>query len=305
MTRTATLVAGGRGQLGAELARSLAGGHGIVHAPGSGELDVSDGQAVADAVDSFATTARDSGLRPVVINAAAFTAVDAAEADPERAAAVNTAGAGALARACAVGGLPLLHVSTDYVFPGDAAEPYEPDSPTGPRTVYGRTKLDGERAVLESGARAWIVRTAWVYGARGGNFVKTMARLESERDTVSVVDDQIGSPTWAADLSSGLVELAARVTQRRGPDRKVLHCTNSGSASWYEFARAVFAELGADPERVRSCTTAEFPRPAPRPAYSVLSGRAWSESGMTSLRPWREALTAAFAVDGGVFRPAS
>lgn len=302
MAPVAALVAGGRGQLGTELSRLLSGSGTLVHAPGSRELDITDAEAVSDAVESLSQTARDAKLRPVVLNAAAFTAVDAAESEPERAAAVNVEGAGAVARACAASGLPLLHVSTDYVFPGDATEPYEPDEATGPKTVYGRTKLDGEQAVLNSGAQAWVVRTAWVYGATGGNFVKTMARLEAERDELTVVDDQIGSPTWAADLAAGLLELAGRAVLRKGPERKVLHCTNSGAVSWYEFARAIFAELGADPERVRPCSTAEFPLPAPRPAYSVLSGRAWADAELTPLRPWREALSAAFAADGPALR---
>lgn len=304
MTRLAVLVPGGRGQLGSELRRLLAGTrHGLVHAPGSGELDVSDPEAVVDAVESFAETARDADLRPVVINAAAFTAVDAAEDEPARAAAVNTTGPGTLATECAAHGLPLLHVSTDYVFGGDGDEPYEPDAETAPKTVYGRTKLDGERAVLDAGSHAWVVRTSWVYGATGRNFVKTVARLAAERDTVSVVDDQVGSPTWAADLARGLVEIAGLVAQRRGPRRRVLHCTNSGQASWFEFARAVFSELGHDPARVHPCTTAEFPLPAPRPAYSVLSDTAWREAGLSPLPAWRDSLTAALAADPEAFRP--
>ncbi len=304
MTRLAVLVPGGRGQLGSELRRLLAGSrHSLVHTPGSGELDVSDAEAVVDAVESFAETARDSGLRPVVINAAAYTAVDAAEDDPARAAAVNATGPGTLAKECAARGLPLLHVSTDYVFGGEGREPYEPDTETAPKTVYGRTKLDGERAVLDAGGHAWIVRTSWVYGASGRNFVKTMARLAAERDTVTVVDDQIGSPTWAADLARGLVELAGRVAERRGPRRRVLHCTNSGQTSWFEFARAVFSELGHDPARVYPCTTAEFPLPAPRPAYSVLSDTVWREEGLAPLPPWRDSLTAALAEAPEAFRP--
>lgn len=302
-SRLAVLVPGGRGQLGRELVRLAGADRGsLVHAPGSAELDIADPGAVADAVDSFADAARDAQLRPVVVNAAAYTAVDAAETDRARAAAINTGGAATLAEACRACGLPLLHVSTDYVFPGDATEPYEPEQTTGPRTVYGRTKLDGERAVLDSHPRSWVVRTSWVYGAGGSNFVKTMARLESERDTLSVVDDQVGSPTWSADLAHGLLELADRAAQRHAPRRQVLHCTNSGSASWFELARAVFTELGADPERVQPCSSAEFPRPAPRPAYSVLSERAWAEEGYTPLRPWREALSAAFARDGEALR---
>ncbi|QIZ34572.1 dTDP-4-dehydrorhamnose reductase [Saccharopolyspora sp. ASAGF58] len=304
MSRLAVLVPGGRGQLGSELARILAARPGtLVHRPGSRELDVTDAEEVADAVGSFAETAKDAELRPVVINAAAYTAVDAAESDPDRAARINAEGAASLAKACRSSGLPLVHVSTDYVFPGDGARPYEPTDPTGPRSVYGRTKLEGERAVLESGARAWVVRTAWVYGASGKNFLKTMIRLSGERDTLSVVDDQIGSPTWAADLASGLLELAERVAERRGPEQKVLHCTNSGQVTWCEFARAIFAELGLDENRVHPCTTADFPLPAHRPAYSVLSDAAWREAGLTPMRTWREALAAAFEKDGETLRP--
>jgi dTDP-4-dehydrorhamnose reductase len=181
------------------------------------------------------------------------------------------------------------------VFPGDAARPYEPSDRTGPRTAYGRTKLAGEERVLAAWRRSWVVRTAWAYGASGGNFVKTMARLERDRDTVSVVDDQHGSPTWTRDLATGLVELADLVTTRREPAGRVLHGTGGGETTWYGFTRAIFEELGADPGRVRPCPSTEYPRPAPRPAYSVLSGTSWQDAGLTPLRPWREALSAAFA----------
>ena len=188
--------------------------------------------------------------------------------------------------------MPLLHVSTDYIFDGEGSRPYEPGDRTSPRSAYGRTKLAGERAVLSSGARGFVVRTAWLYGATGSNFVKTIARLERTQPTLPVVADQRGSPTWSADLALGLVELAGRADQL-APG--VLHCTNSGETTWFEFARAVFDELGADPGRIRPCSSAQFPRPAPRPAYSVLSGAAWAGAGLSPLRGWREALAAAFA----------
>jgi dTDP-4-dehydrorhamnose reductase len=156
--------------------------------------------------------------------------------------------------------------------------------------------------VLGKAARAWVVRTAWIYGPAGGNFVKTIARLERERDKLSVVDDQVGSPTYTADLSDGLLALAARAVGPDAPTQRVLHCTGSGSTTWYGFARAVFEELGADPERVQPCTTAEFPRPAPRPAYSVLSGDAWLAAGLSPMRHWRDALAAAFADEGDALR---
>lgn len=287
----ALLVTGGKGQLGSEVAAAGdAAGAGLVRAPGSAELDVTDGQLVRDAVASLVRDA--GGLRPVVVNAAAYTAVDDAETDSERAYQVNAIGPGLLASACAELSVPLLHVSTDYVFDGLGSRPYEPPDPTGPRSAYGRTKLAGERAVLSSAARAYVVRTAWLYGAVGNNFVKAMARLQRSRPTLSVVDDQRGSPTWSADLAAGLVELAAAADRLRPG---VLHCVNGGETTWFGFARAVFEELGADPSRVTPCSSEQFPRPAPRPAYSVLSVAAWKSAGLTPLRDWRSALAAAFA----------
>ncbi len=280
--RLALLVTGGNGQLGrAVTEQAIAAGH-LVRACSSADLDVTDSVAVQDAVAALV-----AGVgRAVVINCAAHTAVDAAESEPEKAAAVNTHGAENLAESCAHHGARLVHVSTDYVFAGDAAEPYQPGDATGPRSVYGQTKLAGERAVLAALPSAHVVRTAWVYGAHGANFVATMLRLERERDIVRVVDDQQGSPTCASDLAAGLLELAA-VT---GVPGGVLHATNAGATTWFGLAQAVFAEVGADPQRVHPCSSEEFPRPAPRPAFSVLSNEAWTAAGLTALQPWREAL---------------
>lgn len=288
----ALLVPGGGGQLGRELAAR--GGSDVI-APGSAELDVTNAGAVLEAVKSLPPGG-------AVINAAAYNAVDAAETDGTRAFAVNGDGPRLLAAACASAGVPLIHVSTDYVFPGDSTRPYEVTDPVGPRTVYGATKAAGEAAVLRSGAQAWVVRTAWVYGAYGKNFVKTMASLAATRDTLSVVDDQVGCPTWTGDLATGLLELAARAVSGAGPEERLLHATGGGSTTWFGFARAVFEELGLDPARVTPCTTEEFPRPAPRPAYSVLSDSSWRAAGLTPLREWREALAAAFAEHGDHFR---
>ncbi|HEX3787277.1 MAG TPA: dTDP-4-dehydrorhamnose reductase [Pseudonocardiaceae bacterium] len=288
--RLALLVPGGRGQLGSDLAR-LGAAYGSVTAPGSAELDITAVASVTAAVDALVKSARADDSRPVVCNAAAYTAVDAAEDDTDRAEAINATGPALLAAVCASRGVPLLHVSTDYVFPGDARKPYEPDDPTGPRSVYGRTKLAGERAVLTGTDQSWVVRTAWVYGAAGSNFVRTMAKLGNTRPELSVVDDQRGSPTWSADLAGGLLELAGKAVEGSGPDHRVLHCTGGGETTWFGLAQAVFAELGMDPERVKPCTTADFPRPAPRPAYSVLADTTWRTAGLTPLRPWREALT--------------
>ncbi|HEV8562503.1 MAG TPA: dTDP-4-dehydrorhamnose reductase [Actinophytocola sp.] len=289
----AVLVPGGAGQLGRELA-ALAGDGVLVRAPGCATLDLTQAGAVVEAVTALVDEARAAGLAPVVVNAAAYTAVDDAETHRARAFAVNADGPRVLAAACSSRGVPLIHVSTDYVFPGDGTRPYEVDDPVGPRSVYGQTKLAGEEAVLGSGARAWVVRTAWVYGAFGRNFVRTMIRLAGSDDPVSVVDDQRGSPTWTADLARGLLELARRVSTGAAPDTRLLHCTGTGETTWYGLARAVFEELGADPSRVRPCTTDEFPRPAPRPAYSVLSNKTWQAAGLTPLPDWRSALATAF-----------
>jgi len=267
------------------------------------DLDITDSFAVHDTVAEWArVVASDSAAhRLVVLNAAAYTAVDPAESDEETAYAVNAAAPALLATACARAGAQLVHVSTDYVFPGDrvGGPPYEVDDATGPASAYGRTKLAGELAVREIlPAASWVVRTAWVYGATGGNFVKTMARLESERDTVSVVDDQTGSPTWSRDLARALYALA-----REDAPAGTYHCTNRGQTTWHGFTRAIFEELGADPDRVLPTTTDAFPRPAPRPAYSVLSPRSWDDAGLPRLPGWREALAEAFATQGAAFRP--
>lgn len=297
MLKLAVLVPGGTGQLGRDLA--LLGSDDVrVRAPGSAELNVAQPGEVVAAVARLASEARADDRVPVVLNAAAYTSVDAAEEHEAKAFAVNADGPRVLAAACSAHRVPLVHVSTDYVFSGDAAapfKPYEPGDPLGPRSAYGRTKAAGEDAVLGSGARAWIVRTAWVYGRTGSNFVRTIVRLEGERDELSVVDDQRGSPTWSADLAAGLLELAGKIAAGEGPTEKVLHCTGGGEATWFDLARAVFEELGADAGRVRPCTTDEFPRPAPRPAYSVLSNASWRAAGLTPLRDWREALHAYFA----------
>ncbi|WP_019816520.1 SDR family oxidoreductase, partial [Saccharomonospora saliphila] len=209
----AVLVPGGSGQLGRALAAEAARHADDVQlwAPSSAELDVTRPGAVVEALADLATGAREAGRAPVVLNAAAYTAVDAAEDDENRAFAVNADGPRVLAAVCSSRRVPLIHVSTDYVFSGDAGRPYEPDDPLGPRTAYGRTKAAGEDAVLGSGARAWIVRTAWLYSGGAGDFVGTMARLERERDTVSVVEDEVGSPTSADDLARALLDLAGPV----------------------------------------------------------------------------------------------
>lgn len=292
---TRLLITGARGQLGSDLMRAAVAADIGAEGFGSADLDITDASAVRDAVAVFAA----AGDGPaVIINSAAYTAVDAAESDPDNAYAVNVTGPRNLATAAASHGIGLITVSTDYVFPGDATVPYEIDDPTGPKSVYGSTKLAGERAALLAHPATHVVRTSWVYGMVGSNFVKTMAVLESRHGTISVVDDQRGSPTWSADLAAGLIELA-----RSDVPGGVLHATGAGATTWCGLARAVFAELGANPARVLPTTTDAFPRPAPRPAYSVLSGRSWSDAGLAPLRDWRTALAAAFQEHRSEFLP--
>ena len=234
----------------------------------------------------------------VVVNCAAYTDVDGAESDEAGAYAVNAAGPEHVARACARAGARLIHVSTDYVFSGDFGDgeprPYEPGDEADPRGVYARSKLAGERAVLAAlpeASQGIVVRTAWVYtGGTGKDFVAVMRRLAAGHGPVDVVDDQTGSPTYVADLAAALLQVADdRVP---GP---ILHAANGGEVSRFGQARAVFEECGADPARVRPVSTARFPRPAPRPAYSALGGRQSTAAGLAPLRPWRDALVAALA----------
>jgi dTDP-4-dehydrorhamnose reductase len=263
------LVLGGRGMLGTDVALELA-ARGVGHrAVGSAECDVRDLDAVRRAVARY----------QVVVNCAAWTAVDDAETHEPGAFAINATGARNVALACAEAGARMVHVSTDYVFAGDAASPYLPDAPQDPRSAYGRTKAAGEWAIRAVNPDAMIVRTAWLYGNHGPNFVATMLRLAAERETLSVVDDQRGAPTWTKDLAEYLVTLAG--SDSPGGN---YHGTNGGEASWFDLARAAFLLKGLDPERISPCTTADFPRPAPRPAYSVLAPNG------PAMRPWDEAL---------------
>jgi dTDP-4-dehydrorhamnose reductase len=280
---TAWLVTGARGQLGHDLLAQLGERSEQVTAVGRQEMDLTDERSVRSGVASWLDGARAD--RHVLVNAAAYTAVDAAEDDEATALVVNGHAPGWMAETMAGRGR-LVHVSTDYVFDGTATSPYAVDAPTAPRSAYGRTKAAGEAAVAAAGGDAVVVRTAWVYGVHGANFVRTMRRLERERDTVGVVSDQVGSPTWSHDLAASLVELGGFAD----PVPPVLHFTNAGEVSWHGLARAVFEGVGADPARVLPVTTAEFPRPAPRPAYSVLDLTAWTGAGLTGPRAWDEAL---------------
>jgi len=244
-------------------------------------------RAELDNTDQAAVSAEVAAATPdVVVNCAAWTAVDDAESAEDRALAVNGTGTAHVARACAEAGARLFHLSTDYVFAGDAARPYAADDPTGPRTAYGRTKLAGERAVRDLlPAAGYVLRTAWLYGAHGPNFVATIIKLERDRPTVDVVNDQRGQPTWTADVAAKIVELGAAYAPAG-----IYHATSSGEATWFDLAREVFELLGADPQRVRPTTSSTFPRPAPRPGYSVLDHGSWAGTTIEPIGDWRLAL---------------
>ncbi|MDX6285642.1 MAG: dTDP-4-dehydrorhamnose reductase [Frankiales bacterium] len=277
------LVTGAGGQLGRDVLRVIA-DRDVVGLTRS-ELDVADPSSVATAFETH---------RPdIVINTAAWTDVDGAEEDEAAAVAINRDGPANLAAHAASTGAILIHVSTDYVFDGTATMPYDEDTPIAPRSAYGRSKAAGEQVLLASAATAYVVRTAWLYGAGGRNFVRTMATLARGKQDVRVVDDQRGSPTWTYDLATGLVALA---DSRPAPG--IYHATSSGDTTWCGFARAIFAAVGADSDRVQPVTTAEYPRPAPRPAYSVLGDRRWRAAGLPPLPNWMEALERALAAEG-------
>jgi dTDP-4-dehydrorhamnose reductase len=269
------LLTGAAGMLGQDLQRALDGR--TLTALGRDELDVTDLDAVRSAASGH----------DVIINAAAYTKVDDAEEHEDTAHAVNAIGAGNLATAAAENNARLVQVSTDYVFNGHADSPYPEDTPLDPISAYGRTKADGERRAFAANPGAtYVVRTAWLYGAGGPNFAKTMLSLAAGHDTISVVDDQLGQPTWTADLARQIVVLL----DANAPGG-VYHATNAGQTSWYHFARAVFEEAGLDPDRVKPTDSSSFVRPAPRPSYSVLGHGTWAKVGLAPLRGWREALT--------------
>lgn len=282
------LITGASGMLGTDLQTVLAGQD--VTALGRADLDVTDLDAVRAAVAGH----------DVVINAAAYTKVDDAEGDEDAAYAVNATGAKNLAIAAREAGAKLIQVSTDYVFDGAATTPYAETAPRAPISAYGRTKAAGEElAVAEHPTGTYIVRTAWLYGQHGPNFAATMLRLAGSHPTVSVVVDQLGQPTWTADLARQIVLLA-----ESDAPAGAYHGTNSGQGSWFDFTRAIFSEAGLDPERVLPTDSTAFVRPAPRPSYSVLGHDGWAAVGLPEMRDWREALADAVA-SGAVAAPAA
>jgi dTDP-4-dehydrorhamnose reductase len=274
------IVTGAAGMLGTDLVQRLAQDGHEVRALGRTALDVTDADAVAREVRDV----------DVVVNCAAWTAVDDAEAQEAAAFALNAVAPQLLARAARAAGARMVQISTDYVFDGRAGEPYAEDAALAPRSAYGRTKVAGEWAVRAENPDHLVVRTAWLYGAHGGCFPKTMARLASDRPELQVVSDQVGQPTWTADVA----DLVVRLVEAQVP-AGTYHATSSGQVSWHGFTRAIVESLGKDPEMVRETTSDAFVRPAPRPSYSVLGHAALERVGVEPIGDWAQRWGAAAA----------
>ncbi|MCE5169392.1 dTDP-4-dehydrorhamnose reductase [Paenibacillus profundus] len=269
------LVTGANGQLGADVVRLFSEkGHHVVGL-GRVQLDITNAIMCNNVIDEIQPDA--------VIHCAAYTAVDNAETDQDNAYLVNAIGTRNIAVAAERIKAKMCYISTDYVFDGTSSSPYYEYDNTNPLTVYGKSKRAGEQLVQSLCSRWFIVRTSWVYGASGNNFVKTMLKIGEERDSLQVVNDQWGSPTYTCDLTLFLEELV--MTEKYG----IYHASNTGICTWYEFAQAIFEEAKM-PVKVEPCTTEQFPRPAPRPRYSAMEPMAIRVNGLAPIRHWREAL---------------
>lgn len=269
------LVTGAKGQLGTDLVRMVKNKGFEVFGYGREELDITNTNQV-NGVFSY--------INPdVVIHTAAHTKVDLAESEPDQAFLVNAIGTRNIAVASEKISSKIVYISTDYVFDGTASEPINEFKPSNPLGVYGESKLAGEQFVLNLHSKFYIVRTSWVYGRYGNNFVKTMLKLGEEKKELSVVDDQIGAPTYTVDLAERIIDLIQ--TEKYG----VYHISNSGQCSWYEFAKAIFEESAID-VKVVPCTTKDFPRPAPRPSFSVLDHMGLRLNGFKEMPSWRDSL---------------
>lgn len=263
---TKFLITGANGQVGYCLTQQLQDEHEIL-AVGRNELDITDQSAVKKAIENFCPN--------VIINAAAHTAVDRAETEIELSKAINVKGPQYLAEAAKSVGAAILHISTDYVFDGQRAGKYKESDATDPQGVYGKTKLEGEQAVAAANDKFIVLRTAWVFGEHGNNFVKTMLRLAKTRDTLGVVADQVGGPTYAGDIAKALIQIAEKIIAGEKVEYGVYHLTGEPYVSWYEFAKAIFAEAVSQNvleklPLVNAITTADYPTPAKRPANSCL-----------------------------------
>jgi dTDP-4-dehydrorhamnose reductase len=284
MSRITILLTGAGGQLGRELAPALR-PHGDVIAATRAELDIAAPDAIVAAVRA---------LKPrLIVNAAAYTAVDAAETDAAAARATNAEGPRILAEEAKRVGALLIHYSTDYVFDGDRRDPYPEEAPAHPLNVYGTTKLEGEAAIAASGASALVLRTSWVYGLTGKNFLTTIRRLAAERDELRIVADQVGVPNSTRSLAGATARLVAMGLPALAERSGLYHLSATGEASWYDFARAIVGD--APRPRVTPITTAEYPLPARRPAYGVLATAKFERVFGFGIPNWREALAACLA----------
>jgi len=284
------LVIGGRGQLATALSAVRTVGGRPVVALGRPRADLADPDSLASALRETAPA--------LVINAGAYTAVDKAEAEAEQAFLVNARGPGVLAELCAYRGAPLIHVSTDYVFDGGGTAPYREDAAIAPLGVYGESKAQGEALIRSALASHLLVRTAWVYGEHGSNFLKTMLRLGAERPLLRVVDDQRGAPTYTADLAAGLAKMAAAALDPSFRGWGTYHLTNAGDTTWYGFAREIFrlaGESGRPVPRLEPIATRDYPTPARRPAYSVLDLVRTRDTFDLAIPDWRDGLSRCFA----------
>ena len=290
------LLAGANGMLGRDLARAgERAGHELVLVD-LPEIDITDGPAVEELIDGLVEGPQSL---QAIVNCAAWTDVDGAETKREQAYAVNADGAGHLARAAARAGVPLLHLSTDYVFDGVAPigadgrpRPYVESDPTGPRSVYGSSKLDGERQVLAASPLHTVVRSAWMYGVDGPNFVATMLRLAGERESVGVVDDQVGSPTWSGHLAPALLGLLEREV------RGLVHLTGTGEVSWNGFAQEIFRQAEIECA-VEALSSEQMARAAPRPAWSALQSE---RDDVLPMPDWRDGLAGYLAARAGMMQ---
>jgi dTDP-4-dehydrorhamnose reductase len=291
--RPTILVTGARGQIGCELVPLLA-PHGEVAAADRSTLDLADPDAVVAAVRR---------VKPaLIVNAGAYTAVDLAEKEVALARAVNGRAPGILAEEAKRLGAVLIHYSTDYVFDGARRTPYPEDAPTGPLNVYGASKLEGEQAIAATGARAVVLRTSWVYGLRGRNFLLTIRRLAAERDELTIVADQHGVPNWCRTLAEATVRTVGGGLPALAERAGLYHLSCTGEASWHDFARAILGD--APKPRLRPIATADFPTPARRPAYGVLATARFEATFGFALPDWRDALARCLASPAEPGRPA-
>ena len=281
MPRPTILLTGATGQVGFELARSLA-DLGDVIALDRAALDLAD----ADAIVASVRQARPQ----LIVNAAAYTAVDRAEVERDAAFAANARAPGILAEEAKRLDAVLIHYSTDYVFDGRRTTPYDEDAPTGPLNVYGASKLEGERAIAQIGAHAVVLRTSWVYGARGSNFLLTMLRLAKERDELRIVADQYGTPNWCRTLADATTAAVARGLPWLAERAGLYHLASSGSTTWHGFAQAIVGD--APRPHVVGIATSDYPTPARRPAYGVLATRKFEAEFGYTMPDWRDALKA-------------